>query len=158
MIAYQGVDTTSSVIANILRELALAPKIQQKLYEEVSAVGEPLNAANTKGLPYLQAVIDETLRLWNAVPGGQQMITGAEPVTVAGHVIPPRTAVRVSHLSLFTGKYRIPLEGSSLVTCGLTPVVLDERYFPNGEVFMPERWTDKSLGAVKDARVFIPFS
>jgi cytochrome P450 len=62
---------------------------------------------NTQNLPYLQAVIDETLRLWTPVPMGTQVVTGSDPVTVAGHVIPPRTVVRVHQLALHTGE---PLE------------------------------------------------
>lgn len=98
-----GADTSSTVIACILRELALAPEMQQKLYDELYTVGEPLNVANTRKLPYLQAVIDEGLRLWNPVPSGTQVVTGPEPVSVGGHVIPARTAVRVQHLSIMTG-------------------------------------------------------
>lgn len=74
-----GADTTLSVIANALRELALNPNIgQEKLYVELAAaaVEQPvgdLNVQSTKGLGYLQAVVDETLRLWNPIPAGVQI-------------------------------------------------------------------------------------
>jgi hypothetical protein len=36
-------------------------------------------------------------------------------------------------------------------------VRIDERYFPRGREFIPERWTEKPE-LIKDRRAFIPFS
>lgn len=104
-----GSDTTSTVLSNLFRELALRPDLQQRVYDEVheaaqAAGPDRLNCENTKGLPYLQAVIDETLRLWNPVPSGPQTQTGPEGATIAGRFIPPNTTVRVHNLTLMTGK------------------------------------------------------
>lgn len=115
------------------------PEIQKKLYEEIKEAYsnvEEFDCNNTKTLPYLQAVIHEGLRFWNPAPLGVQSLTGPEGATIAGTYIPPRTAVRVPHLSLMT----------------------DERYFPDGEKFWPERWTEDRSTGVKDIRAYVPFS
>ncbi|KAI5776791.1 cytochrome P450 [Geopyxis carbonaria] len=135
LIIIAGADTTSNVTACALRELALNPGVQQKLVEELKNVGAPLDSSSTKGLPYLQAIIDETLRLWNPVPIGVHTVTGPTSVEVAGVTLPPHTVFRIHHLSLMT----------------------DERYFPDPETWNPDRWLDGGKG-VKDIRAFIPFS
>jgi cytochrome P450 len=138
LLVVAGTDTVSSLVSNIFRELALNPSMQATLYEEVKAAmdknGE-LTCATVKSLPYLQAVIDETLRLWNPVPSGVQAMTGHSGITIAGSFIPPRTVVRVAH----------------------SPMMLDPRYFPRPEEFWPERWLEGRQG-VKEIRAFIPFS
>ena len=91
---------------------------------------------NTKSLPYLGAVINEGLRLWNPIPSGAQSITGPEGATIAGQFIPPCTVVRVPHLALMT----------------------DDRYFPDGDRFWPERWTEERAEGIKDMHAFVAFS
>jgi cytochrome P450 len=103
-----GADTTSSTITCILRELALNPEIRRKLYMEISEAIKNVavfDCKNTKDLPYLQAVIKEGSRLWNAVPMGAEAVTGPDGATVAGQYIPPRTAVRVPHYTLMTDNH-----------------------------------------------------
>lgn len=93
-------------MANAFRELALHRDVQTKLQAEIDEVcsgGVPLNVANTTGLPYLKAVIDETLRLWPPLPTGAQALTGSNGVIVDGIYIPPRTCVRVHHLTIMRG-------------------------------------------------------
>jgi cytochrome P450 len=135
-----GADTTAGVLINVFRELARSPMLQQKLFEEVAVAAKTfgtLDCHNTaKNLPLLQAVIDETCRRWNPVPGGASYQTGPAGATVAGRFIPPNTAIRISHLAMMT----------------------DARYFPDGERFWPERWTEHREEGVKDVRAFVPFS
>ncbi|KAF8243368.1 cytochrome P450 [Wilcoxina mikolae CBS 423.85] len=131
-----GSDSTSSVLSFLFRELALHPEIQEKLYKEISLVSESeLNVENTRPLPYLQAVVNESLRFWNPVPSGIQHQTGPEGVTVAGQYIPKNTVTRTHHMSLMR----------------------DDRYFPLGDKFIPERWIEDCAESVKDKRAFIPF-
>lgn len=100
-------DTTTSVVSNLFRELALNRSIQQKLQSEIDSLENPEGSLPTPstlvGLPYLNAVINESLRLWPAVPSGAQAITGPTGITVAGTYIPPLTAVRIPHLTLMRG-------------------------------------------------------
>mmetsp|Transcript_74533 Transcript_74533/g.193750 ORF Transcript_74533/g.193750 Transcript_74533/m.193750 type:complete len:582 (+) Transcript_74533:89-1834(+) len=62
-----GVSTTSDALATILFLLARHPEIQSKLHQEL-ATG-PLEWEFVKNLPYLSAVIAESLRLWPSVVG-----------------------------------------------------------------------------------------
>ncbi len=143
----------------LCRELALHPEIQNKLRDEIYALvkADPmhkLTVMNTTNSTYLKAVIDETLRLWNPVPCGVQSITGPKGATIAGTYVPPRTSVRVPYLALMTGKY-YSLERTSLYQAYTT--LADERYFPRGKEFIPERWTIQPE-LVKDRRAFVPFA
>jgi hypothetical protein len=100
-------DTTYTVLSGLFFEIARNQEIQNKLYAEISAFAKDaggLNTQNAKSLKYLQAVIDEGLRLWNPLPAGPQSMTGPEGLTVAGQFVPPYTYARVPHLALLTGK------------------------------------------------------
>lgn len=60
-------DTTSSAIARVLHLLAQNPAVQEKLREEVTEAyhhqDEAIDFNNVTALPYLDAVIKETLRV-----------------------------------------------------------------------------------------------
>ena len=139
LVIIAGADTTSSVFAAALRALARHPDVQEKLWGAVEAAipsGEEITPENVKGIEYLEAVINETLRLWNPVPGGTQNVLGSESVEVAGRVLPGYTEVRYPALGLMA----------------------DERYFPEGNKWIPERWGERQGELVKDKRAFMPFS
>lgn len=62
---FRGTDTTALLTEWILAELVLNPEIQSKLHQElVAAVGDKsVTDSDVANLPYLQAVVKETLRL-----------------------------------------------------------------------------------------------
>lgn len=102
-----GSDTTSTVLTNAILELSRHQDLQAKLYAEIKALvdsGKEITPATTKGLPYLNAVINETMRLWPAVPSGAQALVGPQGLQVEGQFIPPRTVVRVFQFVLHTGE------------------------------------------------------
>lgn len=96
---------------------------------------DEIDAEKMKEIPYLEAVINEALRLWGVTPGGVQAVLSEEGVLIGGIYIPPYTEVRYPSLALMS----------------------DERYFVHGKRFIPERWTDQPE-LVKDRRAFVPFS
>ena len=61
-----GMDTTSSVTVRLLHVLATHTDIQEKLRKEIleSQAGEEMSYEQIMGLPYLDAVCRETLRLY----------------------------------------------------------------------------------------------
>ena len=64
---FAGSDTTSNALSRILHTLALHPKAQERLRQELIAVGAPnadLEYDVLDRLPYLDAVCRETLRLY----------------------------------------------------------------------------------------------
>ncbi|KAK4210842.1 cytochrome protein [Rhypophila decipiens] len=93
---------------------------------------QEINAAAAQQLPYLQAVINEGLRIY---PPGSQGFPRVSPGTdIDGHWVPKGTEV-------YTSAYT---------------VTHDEQYFPDPYKFDPERWLDPESKSVKEASQ--PFS
>ncbi|KAG0645055.1 Cytochrome P450 monooxygenase aflV [Hyphodiscus hymeniophilus] len=127
-----GVDTTSDSLMFLIWALSLPKnlKFQDKLIEEVIAMppsmvdarGIPTAEATGK-LPYLDAVIKETLRLYSPLPASEPRSLPVDCV-IDGYKIPANTVVSMSPYALHRNGevYKDPL------------------------VFNPERW----LGDTKD--------
>ena len=62
-----GYDTTSLALSHLVYYLSINKDCQQKLYEELKDVKE-FSYEILNGLKYLNAVIDETLRLSPSIP------------------------------------------------------------------------------------------
>jgi cytochrome P450 len=60
---FAAMDTTSNALSRLLVVLAQNPEVQDKLREEVVQSGEGLDYDTITGLPYLDAICRETLRL-----------------------------------------------------------------------------------------------
>ncbi|KAF7876990.1 uncharacterized protein EAF02_008210 [Botrytis sinoallii] len=141
LIIIAGSDTTSSTLTQALRALAKEPRILSKLQREIdelySATGrdKEITIDSIRNLEYLNAVVDEVLRLYNPIPSGPHATTYPQGIEVGGVHIPGNVQVEISHLVLMT----------------------DERYFPQGKSFIPERWTRERPELVRDSRAYTPF-
>ncbi|TGO42003.1 hypothetical protein BHYA_0013g00060 [Botrytis hyacinthi] len=141
LIIIAGSDTTSSTLAQALRALAKEPRILSKLQREIddlcSVTGKykEITIDSIRNLEYLNAVVDEVLRLYNPVPSGPHATTFPQGIEVGDIHIPGNVQVEMSHLVLMT----------------------DERYFPQGKSFIPERWTRERPDLVRDRRAYTPF-
>ncbi|CAM6109517.1 unnamed protein product [Calypogeia fissa] len=97
-----GIDTTSSQVEWVLLELARHPKMLQRLQYELDAfVGKerPLDENDLTFMPFLNAVVLESLRLHPAVPYSFPHVNMA-PATLGGYDIPAKTAVIVNAYSI----------------------------------------------------------
>ncbi|KAJ7152027.1 cytochrome P450 [Mycena filopes] len=67
MIIHAGTDTTSSALNRIIHLLALHSEVQEKLRGEIIATAASMGHDELVGLPYLDGVVRETLRLYPPV-------------------------------------------------------------------------------------------
>lgn len=114
-----GSDTTATALTAITYYLALDPDKQRALQDEIRGAFESAQSIKTDslaGLPYLNAVIEEGLRLFPPTAFG--LPRESPGAMVDGVWIPKGTVV---HTSSWTTTH-------------------DERYFTNPRSFIPERW------------------
>lgn len=138
LIIIAGAHTTSSTLAQAFRMMAKEPRIWKKLQkeiDEISGIKEGLTVDSTKHLVYLNAVVNEAVRLLNPIPSGIQATTSADGVEINGVFLPGNIQVQIPHIVLMT----------------------DGRYFPQGDEFIPERWTDERPELLLERKAFIPF-
>ena len=92
-------DTTKSTSAFIMYNLAKHPEVQQKVFEEISLLlgddkERDLNERDMIHLPYLEAVIKETLRLYPPVPYLGRKLDSE--ITVGGYTFPKDADIFIS--------------------------------------------------------------
>jgi cytochrome P450 len=88
-----GSETTSNTMGFLFIEMFKNPHVYEKLRNEIDAIemeeGKTMLMHNQiKSLPYLNAVIDETLRFHPANPGGAPRRTESDITLVGKHVVP----------------------------------------------------------------------
>jgi cytochrome P450 len=137
-LARKNSDTTAATLSNCFYYLARYPETYKRLQQETDKVfpggDKDWNYTRIANLPYLDAIINETLRLKPAVPSGVQRETPVVGIDIDELHIPGKVLVRVP----------------------LYAVSRDSRYFERPEEFLPERWLQDS--AMKtDKSAYAPF-
>lgn len=130
-------DTTSNTVEWAFAELLQSPQIMNKLQEELKLVlGSKIlvDDSDIDQLPYLQAVIKETLRIHSVVP----MLSYRADTTIE------------------VQEYKIP-EGSNIVV-NLWAIHHDVHYWSDPDMFIPERFLHKDSNLFGRNFEFIPFS
>ncbi|KAM0250781.1 hypothetical protein ACHAP5_001998 [Fusarium lateritium] len=137
LICGAGSDTTSASTSCLIYLLALHPEVLSKLQAEIDDYKKTHVESDNMSLgklTYLQACLDESLRLFPVVPSGLQRMTPPEGMQIEDIYIPGYT---LFHTPTYT-------------------MCRDERCFVRPDEFIPERWTSQPE-LVKDASVFSPF-
>ncbi|CAG8978209.1 hypothetical protein HYALB_00011444 [Hymenoscyphus albidus] len=133
-------DTTSSTLTCLLFELARQPDVFKRLQGEIDQCfknyGDDIPGHfELSKLEYLQACIDEALRLYPPLPSGVQRMTPPEGLQIDDDL-------------------HIP--GDTIVQVPLYTMYRDERLFKCPDRFIPERWTTRRE-LVTEAACFTPF-
>ncbi|KUI57709.1 Tryprostatin B 6-hydroxylase [Cytospora mali] len=130
-----GSHTVATTLIFTLKELANDKKMQDRVRKEVDTLSEWDDVQGLEELTGMNAILNETMRLYPVVPTGGIRMTTNEPVTIGGTVIPPYTTI-------VAPRYTI----SRL-----------ENAFERATEFIPERWTSKPE-MIKDKRAYNPFN
>lgn len=132
-----GTDTTAISLTYLTWAVLSRPELRKRLEEEVATLPANYTDADTERLPLLNAVIEETLRLYGAAPGALPRVVPSGGVEMGGFFLPEDTVVSTHAFSM----HRL------------------ESLFPDPLVFKPERWMPGSKDAVSDAAkaAFSPF-
>lgn len=90
---FAGTDTTATTLTFLIWAVLSNPKIQVELEKEVAALTEPYTDEQLETLPYLNAVIKETMRLYGAAPACLPRVTPPGGAVLGGYHIPAGTIV-----------------------------------------------------------------
>ncbi|KAJ7510489.1 cytochrome P450 [Mycena galericulata] len=115
-----GTDTLGASLVIFFRAILENPEAQKKAQNEIDSVIDPgqlPDFADEKALPYVTAIVKETMRWWSVAPIG----------------IPHRVAVEDVYRS-----YRIP--AGSIVIANEWAMLHDEKVYPDPHSFKPERF------------------
>jgi cytochrome P450 len=127
---FAGVDTSSHTIAFALYYLATNPRVQDKLQAEVATslatTGGTIGKTTFDSMPYLKAVVKETLRL--SPPAAVNARTLEQELELGGFLLPVGTNAILCHLTMASN-----------------PELIN-----SPEEFLPERWikSEKEYQAV----------
>lgn len=113
---------------------AVLAKLQRQLDEAMPGGAKEWTYEKVKAVPYLDDIINETLRLRPAVLTGGYRVTPAEGIQVDEVYI-------LGDVNVFVPVQRIQT---------------DERYYADSKIFIPERWSEKKEMCAKGAPYF-PF-
>jgi hypothetical protein len=135
-------ETSGNTLTFAYYELSKHPEVQQKLRHELLTLEPPLlypqtgskldlpSAKEIDALPYLEAVILETLRLYPVVPGGQ-----------------PRRVPKTCSLGGYDG-----IPAGTVVQSYAYSLHRNEDIFPEPQKWKPERWIEASPEHLGDMR------
>ncbi|KAL3473703.1 cytochrome P450 [Aspergillus californicus] len=133
-----GTETTATALSGLTYHLLLNPEKMEKINREVRETfqrNDDIDIGTLAQMQYLNACIEEGLRMYPPVPIGLPRVTPLEGLIVCGEHIPSKVALSVNHWAT----YRSP----------------DNFKRPNE--FIPERWINDEF-ATDNKDAFQPFS
>ncbi|KAJ5801644.1 uncharacterized protein N7518_003712 [Penicillium psychrosexuale] len=133
-----GTETTATALSGLLYHLLRTPEKMEIIVEEVRATFEKdsdIDIRSLEHMTYLNACIEEGLRMYPPVPVGLPRIAPDEGLIVCGEYIPGKTALSVHHWATYHSaqNFRLP------------------------DQFIPERWIGDEFASDNKA-AFQPFS
>ncbi|KAI5118019.1 hypothetical protein M0805_003456 [Coniferiporia weirii] len=146
---FAGHETSSGAICRILHQLTLRPDVQSKLRDEVSSArkeyGGDLNYDKLMGLPYLDAVVRETLRVY---PPVSQLSRTTRKDVVMPLFWPIKSADGKSEIK------EIPLKKNTDVIISIVGANRSKKIWgDDAEEWKPERWLKPTPESVSKAHL-----
>ncbi|KAK2054489.1 cytochrome P450 [Colletotrichum caudatum] len=132
-----GADTTGSTLAYLVWAVLKKPELQARLEAEVGAVDEDsvFDDASLEKLALLNAVVEETLRLYGSVPGNLPRVVPPKGATFGGYQIPGGLEVETQAYTLHR----------------------DPKVWPSPLEFDEQRWLDPATVTPQQKSSFCPF-
>jgi cytochrome P450 len=90
---FAGSGTTANTLSYFLWSVLKRPELQKKLEEEAATLPENFKDADMESLPWLNATMQEALRIYAAVPGTLPRNVPKGGMTIAGHYLPEGSTV-----------------------------------------------------------------
>ena len=141
ILALAGSETTATLLSGCTYYLLKNPAVYKRLSTEILTAfkDEPeITIDTTNQLPYLKAVLDESLRIYPPVPAALNRVVAAPGDTISGWFVPAGTKVGIPQ---YTAHH-------------------SSRNFKDPDSFIPERWLPEHAEEFAGDRkaVFMPFS
>ncbi|KAH9396368.1 hypothetical protein TYRP_019771 [Tyrophagus putrescentiae] len=134
-----GYESTANTLSHLLYLLALHPQVQRKLFQELQQAKEefrkPLTFTELQKLPYLDAVVSETLRLY----------------------CPALQVPREAGVDYPIPEYNLVVEKGTFIMLDIFHNHTSEKYWPQAEKFDPERFMGENREKIVPY-TFLPFS
>jgi cytochrome P450 len=125
-----GSETTASLLSGLLMHVLRTPDAYKKLTDEIRTsfpTAEKMDFLQLQELPYMNACIDEALRIFPPVPTGLTRTVPKEGDSVAGEWLP----------------------GGVTVSCHSWAATHSPNNFVRPDDFIPERWLDEAYASDK---------
>ncbi|CAN4088351.1 unnamed protein product [Withania somnifera] len=135
---FRGTDTVAILLEWILARMVLHPDIQAKAQCEIdTTVGtdRPLSDSDLPNLPYLQAIVKETLRMHPPGPLLSWARLAIHDTSIGPHLVPAGTTAMVN----------------------MWAITHDEKIWSQPEVFMPERFLKEDVSITGSDLRLAPF-
>ncbi|KAI0501123.1 hypothetical protein KFK09_016066 [Dendrobium nobile] len=136
---FRGTDTVAILLEWIMARMVLHPDIQAKAQAEIDAItngnSRPVSDSDMKNLPYIQAIVKESLRMH---PPG-----------------PLLSWARLSIHDVQVGNYLIPAGTTAMVN--MWAITHDKNVWPEPEKFKPERFTSEDFNILGSDLRLAPF-
>jgi len=133
-----GSDTTATAIRATLLHILTNPHVLFGLLAEIAefSPSSPIQDAEARKMPYLQAIIKEGLRIFPPVTGLSSKTTPPGGDTLNGHFIPEGTKVGYSFVGVLKDK---------------------KIWGEDSHVFRPERWLESSAEDLRNMEANLEF-
>ncbi|KAI3673339.1 hypothetical protein L6452_39456 [Arctium lappa] len=135
---FRGTDTVAIILEWILARMVLHPEIQAKAQSEIEEVvgsGRPVSDSDLQNLPYLHAIVKETLRVHPPGPLLSWARLAIHDTQVGPHLVPAGTTAMVNMWS----------------------ITHNEQIWVEPELFNPERFMDQEVSVMGSDLRLAPF-